>query len=190
MLDPSLPISNDLPKKANIPFIVIINDSHPLFVLNTFMLHFTYSSSTYLMIVASTNDSSDNQCIPGNHLFSTIHCDKYKNNISYISLSNTIFLATNNHHSYCKASIPNYYKISKQRRSIYNSTIQIFYVLSMFLVATSQNELGRRTVWRLGISTNDRISHSSYFLMLHEPLYKSCNSSTEVTRVLEGLCLG
>ena len=57
----------------------------------------------------------------------------------------------------------------------------------MFFVATSQNELGRRTVWRLGISMNHRISHSSYFLVLHEPIYKSCNNSIEVTQVLEDL---
>ena len=105
------------------------------------------------------------------------------------SKTQLLILTTNNHHSYCKASISKCHKISQQRRSIYSSTIQILYILSMFFVATSQNELGRCTVWRLGISMNDRISHSSYFLMLHEPIYKSCNNSIEVKRVLGDLCI-
>lgn len=141
-----------------------------------------------ITIITSSTNISEHQGIPGSHLFSTICYDWHKNNSSKISLSDTInYFHTNNHHQYCKVSIPKCHKISQQRRSIYNSTIQIFYILSMFFVATSQNELGRRTVWRLGISINDGISHSSYFLIWLEPIYKSCNNSIEVTQVLEDL---
>ena len=161
-----------------------------LFVVNTFNVIIIYLlSSIWLLLLFHQQTTFQNikvsqvviNSLPFAMTDTRITAPKYRYQTQFI------ILATNNHHPYCKVSIPKCHKVSQQRRSIYNGTIQILYLLSMLFVATSQNELGRCTVWRLGISMNNRISHSSYFLVIHELVYKSCNNSIEVKQVLEDL---